>query len=99
MRDPMGRVGGPGRVAALDLVPSLRASLDPLQPVLDGPIDGAIVAKFEVQERPIAPATPVAALQGLVTCQIQRARDRLATVLGVHQHDPVSQPLPEQGEE
>ena len=66
MGDPVGGVGRLGQVAALDLVLALRAGLDALQAVLDGEVDGAVVAELEMQERPVAAAAPVAAVQRLV---------------------------------
>ena len=99
MGDPMRGVGRPRQIAALDLVPPLRAGLDALQPVRDREIDGAVIAEFEMQERPVAAAAPVAAVQRLGARQVQRAGHRLAGVLRHHQHHPVAQPLPQQRKE
>ena len=44
MGDPMGGVGGARQVATLYLVFALRPGLDALQAVLDGELDGAVVA-------------------------------------------------------
>ena len=87
------------QVAALDLVPPLRARLHALQAVLDRPVDRAVVAKLEVQERPVAATAPVAAVQRLAARKVQRTGHRLAAVLRHHQHHAVAQPLAQQREE
>src|SRR5579885_3319711 len=61
--DPVGAVRRLRQVAALNLVRSLGAGLHALQAVVNGEFDGAVVARFEMQERPIADATPVAAVE------------------------------------
>src|SRR4051812_32932887 len=48
MGDPMRGIGRRGQVAALDLVLALGAGLDAEQLVLDGEVDGAVVAEFEM---------------------------------------------------
>ena len=99
MRDPVRRVGRLRQIAALDLVPPLRAGLDALQPVLDRPVDRAVIAKLEMQERPVAAAAPVAAVQRL-GCPPGSARPPPACrLLGHHQHHAVAQPLAQQREE
>ncbi len=97
--DPVRRVGMFRQIPALNLVPPLRPRFHPLQPMRDRPIDRSVIAKLEMQERPVATAPPVAAVQRLVTRQIQRPRHRLATMLRIHQHHPVPQPLPQHREE
>ena len=92
-------IGRLRQIAALDLMPSLRACFHALQTVLDRPIDGAVVAKLEMQEWPVAAAAPVAAIQRLAASEVQRARHRLAGVLRHHQHHALAQPLAEQREE
>ena len=54
--DPVRGIGGHRQVAARELVRPLGAGLDPLEPVGDGVVDGAVVAGLEVQEAVILDA-------------------------------------------
>jgi hypothetical protein len=95
MRDPVRGVGRLRQIATLDFVPPLRAGFHALQAMLDRPIDRTVVAELEMQERPVAAAAPVAAVQRFVSGQVQRTRHRLAAALCQHQHDAVAQTLPQ----
>ena len=94
MRDPVG-AGGPGQVAALDLVLALRAGLD-AQAAFDREVDGAVVAELEMQEGRVDDGAPVAAVERLSPQQVERAGDRLAILLRHHQHHLVAEPLAQQ---
>ena len=59
----MRRIGGDRQVAAGELVLALGAGLDALELVVDGEVDGLVVAELEMQERVVLDGAPVAAEQ------------------------------------
>src|SRR5690348_959855 len=61
--DPMGAIGRLRQIPALDFVRALRAGLDTLQAVGNCEVDGAVIARLEMQERKVADAAPVAAVK------------------------------------
>src|ERR1019366_917783 len=99
MRDPVRGIRRLRQIPTLNFMPSLGARLDAFQAVRDSPVDGAIIAEFEVQEGPVADAAPVPPEQRLGPREVQRARDRLSIMFSIHQHDTVAEPLTQQGKE
>ena len=78
---------------------ALGASFDAAQAMLDGEVDGAVVAKFEVQEGIVGLAPPVAAVERIRPHQVERAGDRLAGAEREHQHHLVAETVAEQRKE
>src|SRR5215469_1094540 len=97
--DPMDAVGRLRQVAALDFMWPLCASLDALQAASDREVNGAVVAGLEMQERKIADAAPVAAVQRVGSDQVERAGDVTAVVLRHHQQDAVGHALTQEAKE
>ncbi len=89
----MGAVGRHRQVAALDLVLALRAGLDAREPVLDGKVDGAVIADLEMQEREIAEAAPVAAIERVAADEVERAGD-IAPALAAPSPAPPARAMP-----
>ena len=77
----------------------LGPGLDPLQPVGDGVVDGAVVAGLEMQEAVLLDTAPVAAIERIRACEVEGACDGPAVAFHHHQHHRVSHPLAEQAEE
>src|SRR6185437_2015809 len=97
--DPMGAVGRRWQVSALNLVRPLGSGLDPLQPARDGEIDGAVVARLEMEEREIAGAAPIAAIERVAAEQVEGAGDVAPALPGHDQHDAVGHALADEIEE
>src|ERR1700722_15835782 len=97
--NPMRAVGRGGEITALNLVRALRPGLDAFQAARDREIDGAVIARLEMQEGKIADAAPIAAVKRVATHQVQGARDVAPVLLGHHQHHAFAHALAQQVEE
>src|SRR5271154_1081825 len=73
--NPMRAIGGGGEISPLDLVRALRPGLDALQSARDREIDGAVIARFEVEKGNLAQTSPIAAVKRIPAHQVQGARD------------------------
>src|SRR5215470_19344086 len=73
--DVMRRMRRYRHIAARDLVLSAGAGLDAGELVLDGVLDRLIIADFEMQERVLLDAAPVAAEQRVGADEVDGARD------------------------
>src|SRR5258708_2732721 len=85
--NPMGAVRCAREIAAAYLVGPLRAGFHPPQSPCDGEVDGAVVARLEMQEREIAEAAPVAAIERVAADEIERAGDEALLLLAHHEDD------------
>ena len=78
-------------MAPRELVFALRARLNAGKPVGDGEIHGAIIAQFEMQERVVFGAAPVAAKERLAPDEVERPGHPTPVALGQHQSDIAAQ--------
>src|SRR6188474_525247 len=69
------------------LVLAAGARLETLQLTLDTGLDARVVADVEMQERALLPGAPVAAEQGPIPEQVERACDRGVAAALARKHD------------
>ena len=80
-------------IAPRELVFALCAGLDSLEAAFDREINSLIITDLEMQERPVDDASPVSAVEGLRTDQVERAGNRSSTLIGNHEKAPVGHTL------
>src|SRR5262249_34546236 len=88
--DVMRRIGRRRQIAARNFVLALGAGLDAGELVLDGVLDGLIIAELEVQERVVLACAPMAAEQRVRANEVDGAGDPAPVALGHHQQDAVA---------
>src|SRR6476660_4765025 len=92
IKDVMRRISRRRHIAAGNLMLALSARLDARKLVLDGILDGLIVAKFEMQEWVVLDGSPMATKQGVAADEIDSARDPAAIAPGHHQKNAIAHP-------
>src|SRR3974377_928776 len=73
--DVMRRISCRRKIAARYLVLALRSRLDTRKPVLDGVLDGLVIAEFEMQEWVVLDGAPMPTEQRVGADEIDGARD------------------------
>ena len=97
MGDPVRGVGCHGRIAARELVTALSASFHEFQSMLDGIVDGLIIAGLEVQHWSVDGTTPIAAIERVRADQIHGAANRHAILRRKDKQQVVGHTLAQQG--
>src|SRR5437868_8715960 len=95
----MRAVGRHRQIAALELVRSLGARLDPLQPMRDGKLDRLIITALEMQEFIVAIAAPVTAVNGIGAEKVECPADVVHAMSRHNEDDLFRHSLADQGEE
>src|ERR1700722_11318908 len=95
----MRRISGLRKIAARELVLTLRTGLDGLEVPLNRKIDRLIVADLEMQERVMLDRAPVTAEQGIGPDKIDGAGDPAAIALGHDQQHVFGHVLADQRKE
>ena len=78
------------QIAARQLVFALRPRLDPAQTLGNRPVDGLMVAQFEMQEGVVFGAAPVASVQRVAPDEVQRRGNGPAVAFRQHQQDVIA---------
>src|SRR5262249_26925063 len=97
--DTMGAVGRHREIAAGKLVRALGTGLDPRELVLNGIVDGSIVAKLEMQTRVLFERTPISAIEPIGADEVECSGDGPALAPGENEKDLVAHGLADQAEE
>src|ERR1700730_18137995 len=91
--DPVSTVGWHRQIAALDLVWTLGAGLDALQSAGDRKLDCLVIAALEMKEFVLAVAAPIAAVDGILAEQVERAGNVVGAAPGHEEHEIFRHPL------
>jgi len=87
LRQPVGRTRDPWDEPSCDLVFTLGAGFEELQPVLDTVVDSAVITGLEMEEIDLLDTPPVPAIECRVTAVHQRTRNGLAVEVSQHEQD------------